>query len=246
MSSKVRYLPALVHFVWQEAVRGRLNHITVTVFAVASFQFALAAAGSARAAGLVFIIGLWALSAPLCRGWVEADVGQGYAAFWLQKPVVPAVFYFWRLSAHLIWSFAVTVAIVITSLPAVMLPALGLDDLAELTLAGGWMPPLLVVLSFLGSAIGAGNAALFAYTLLIGGLALPGLSVAVELGRVEWVLQLLLPPATVGLDAVRTMREIGVLGAVIQLWPLVVYGIVCAALGLGAVRRIPARLGRVR
>lgn len=246
MGGIARLVPALLRFVWEEAVRSRIRYLTVTVLAIASLQITLAAASSGRSAGPVFMIGLWALSAPLCRAWLDADVRQGYAAFWLQKPVAPSIYYLARLVALVVWSLAVTLAVLIATLPAVILPSLGAVDLAELTLGAGWMPPLLVVLSYLGSAIGAGNAALFAFALLFGGLAFPGLSDVVGLGRLESVVQFVLPPATTGLDALRAMREVGMAAAVIRLWPLAAYSIACALLSLAAATRIPTRLGRVQ
>jgi hypothetical protein len=241
-----RLVFALLRFVWEESLRSRMRYVAVTFLAISSAQVTLAAAASARACGPIFIIGLWALSLPLCRPWVEADARQGYAAFWLQKPVAPSVFYLARLMAVIVWSMAVTLAVLIATLPATILPTLRAVDLAELALGTGWMPPLLIVMSFLGSAIGAGNAALFAFALLLGGLAFPGLSDVVGLGRLEEVVQLVLPPATTGLDAMRTLRETGIVAAALRLWPLVAYGVACAALGLLAARRMPARLGRAR
>ena len=246
MAAIPRLVPALLRFIWAEAFRCRIRYLTVTVVAIASLQITLVAASSGRSAGPIFMIGLWMLSAPLCRAWLDADVRRGYAAFWLQKPVAPWVFYLARLAALVVWSLAVTLAVLIATLPAVILPALSAVDLAELTMGTGWMSPLLVVLSFLGSAIGAGNSALFAFALLFGGLAFPGLSDVVGLGRLEGIVRFVLPPATSGLDAMRTMGEIGTAAGLIRLWPLVAYGMACAALSLMAATRIPGRLGRVQ
>jgi len=244
MIATARLLPALMRLVWEEVLRSRRAYLTVTILLISATQVTVTLAGSGRAFGPIFVIGLWALSFPLCRSWVEADVRQGYAAFWLQKPVAPSVFYLARLLALVVWSMAVTLAVVIAALPAMMFPGLGARDLVDLTLGTGWMPGLLVVLSFLGSTIGAGNSALFAFALLLGGLAFPGLSDVVGFGRLEEVVRLVLPPATTGLDAMEAVREAGIAAALVRLWPLVVYALVCVALILLAVRRVPVRLGR--
>ena len=245
MMSIARLVPALMWLVWEEAVRSRRTYLTVTLCLISAMEVTLAAANSGRASGPIFIIGLWALSVPLCRAWVEVDVRQGYAAFWLQKPIAPSVFYLSRLLALTVWSMAVTLAVMMAALPATMFPGLGARDLVELTLGTGWMPGLLVLLSFLGSAIGVGNSALFAFALLLGGLAFPGLSDVVDFGRLEGVVRTALPPATTGLEAMRTLRQAGMAAAVTRLWPLVAYAVVCVSLVLLTVRRIPARLGRV-
>lgn len=246
MRATIRLVPALLSFVWQEVVRRRIRYIAATLLVMASVQIVLAAASSGRSTGPIVMIGLWAISAPLCRTWLDADVRQGHAAFWLQKPIAPWVFYLARLVALVIWSLAATSAVLIATLPAAILTAVDAVGLAELAFGLGWMPPLLVVLSFLGSAIGAGNAALFAFALLFGGLALPGLSDVVGLGPMEDVMRILLPPAATGLEAMRTIGEVGLPAALSRLWPLGAYGVACALLGLAAATRVPARLGRVQ
>lgn len=231
-------------FVREEVIRSRMRYFSVTLIAIAVVQISLAASGSGRSAGPILMIGLWAMSAPLCGAWLDIDPRNGYTAFWMQKPVVPAIFCTARLAALLVWASAATVAVLAATLPATIFPAVAAADLGGLALATGWMPPLLVVLSFLGSAVGAGNATLFAFSVLFAGLAFPGLNDAVGLGPAAAVLQVVLPPAATGLGAMRTVRDVGVGAAVVGLWPLLIYGAICAALAITAATRLPARLGR--
>lgn len=245
MRAVARLLPAVLRFLWEEAIRSRIRYFGAAFLAIAATQMTLAAVSTGKSAGPVFMIGLWALSAPLCRAWLDADLRKGYAAFWLQKPVSPMDFYLARLTALVVWSSAATVTVLAATAPSVVFPAVRASDLGGLALAAGWMPPLLVILSFLGSAIGAGNATLFAFALLFGGLALPGLGDVLGLGLAKEILQIMLPPVAAGLDAMRRLREAGAGAAVMSLWPLLVYGLVCTALGLVAALRFPTRLGRV-
>lgn len=238
-------LPAVLRFVWEEAIQSRLLFFSVTLFVIAAAQTILAGTGTGESAGPVFMIGLWLMSGPLCRAWLDADLRNGYAVFWLQKPILPTAFYLARLAGLIVWAAAATVTVLAATAPSVMFPAVRASDLGGLMLAAGWMPPLLVVLSFLGSTMGAANATLFAFALLFGGLALPGLSDSLGLGAAADVLRIVLPPAGAGLDAMRRLREVGVGSAVLGLWPLLVYGLVCTTLGLTAALRLPARLGRL-
>jgi hypothetical protein len=245
MRAAARLLPAVLRFVWEEAIRSRHRYFSVALLVIAAAQTTLAGTGTGESAGPVFMIGLWVVSAPLCRAWLDADLRRGYAAFWLQKPILPTAFYLARLAALVVWSSAATVTVLVATAPSAMFPAVRASDLVGLALAAGWMPPLLVVLSFFGSAIGAGNATLFAFALLFGGLAFPGLSDALSMGPAADVLQIMLPPAGAGLDAIRRLQKAGVGSAVLGLWPLLVYGLVCTTLGLTAALRLPARLVRL-
>lgn len=244
MRATARLLPTVMRFLWEEAIRGRLRYFSVALFVIAAAQMTLAGTGTGKSAGPVFMIGLWVVSAPLCRAWLDADLRRGYAAFWLQRPVLPTAFYVARLAALIVWSSAATVTVLAATAPSAMFPAVRASDLVGLALAAGWMPPLLVVLSFLGSAIGARNATLFAFALLFGGLALPGLSDALAMGPAADVLQTVLPPASAGLDAMRRLREAGLGSAVLGLWPLLAYGLACTTLGLTAALGLPGRLVR--
>lgn len=245
MKSATRLVIAVLRYVWEEAIRSRVRYFGATLFAIAVIQTTLAATGSYRSAGPVFMIGLWSVSAPLCEAWLDVDVRYGYAVFWLQKPVAPVMFYAARLAALVMWSLVASVAVLGATLPAAVFPAVAAADLGRLAVAAGWMPPLLVVLSFMGSALGAGNATLLAFALLFAGLGFPGLSDAVGLGPAAAVLQIVLPPATAGLGAMRRLREAGVGAALIGLWPVLAYAAICTVLGLAAATRLPARLGRV-
>jgi len=245
MKSATSLLRAVSRFVCEEAIRSRMRYFSITLISIAVVQTTLSVSGSGRSAGPVFMIGLWAMSAPLCGAWRDVDLRTGYAAFWLQKAVAPAMFCTMRLVALLVWSSAATLAVLSATFPAVIFPAVEAADLGGLALAAGWMPPLLVVLSFLGFALGAGNATLFAFSLLLAGLAFPGLNDAVGLGPAAAVLQVLLPPAAAGLGSIRKLHEAGVGAAVLSLWPVFGYAVICAVLGMTAATRLPVRLGRM-
>lgn len=245
MKSATRLVLTVLRYVREEAIRSRVRYFCAALFAIAVIQTTLAATGSGRAVGPVLMIGLWSVSAPLCGAWLDVDLRHGYAVFWLQKPVAPAMFYAVRLAALVIWSLVVSVAVLAATSPAAIFPAVAAVDLLGVALAAGWMPPLLIVLSFMGSALGVGNATLFAFSLLFAGLALPGLNDAVGLGPAAAVLRVVLPPAAAGLDAMRRLRDAGVGAALIGLWPVLVYAAICTVLGVTAATRLPARLGRV-
>ncbi|NIR31162.1 MAG: hypothetical protein GWN21_17170, partial [Gammaproteobacteria bacterium] len=105
----------------------------------------------------------------------------------------------------------------------------------------GWIPTLLAVLSFLGSALGARNSGLFAYGTLFAGFALPGFRDAMWLGPAYDILERLLPPTFAALEANTTLREVGSLAALADLRPLLVYAMACGALGLALAVRAPRR-----
>ena len=141
------------------------------------------------------------------------------------------------------WSVVASLAIGLASTPAVI-GGVSLMEIARAVVALGWIPTLLVVLGFLGSALGARNSGLFAYGVLFAGFALPGFRDATWLGPAYGVLELVMPPAFSALQASIAFGDGNVLAAVAQLWPLLLYSLVCASLALVLALRVPKRLGR--
>lgn len=247
MRDVARLFPALVRFVAEETVRSRRIFLAGALVANLVLQSALVIAGSGQTAGVsgpIMMIGLWVIAAPFCRAWGEDDVRLGYAAFWLQKPIKVWSFYLARLLAVVSCAVAATLAVFLSMVPIAVLSPLPLPELTRLLIGIGWMPAFLVVLSFLGSGLGARNGSLFAYAILLAGLALPGFADSFELGPLLIVFEIGLPPAHAGLDAIRAVRDVGLGAGLSRLWPLVAYGIACSALGLALAARMPARLCR--
>jgi hypothetical protein len=248
MRDVARLFPPLFRFVTEEILRSRRLFFGGALVAILVVQLALIIGGSGQTAGVsgpLLMIGLWVIAAPFCRAWGEEDVRLGYAALWLQKPIKPWAFYLTRLLAVVSCSVVATLVVVLAMVPIAALTPVAMRDLARLLTGVGWMPALLVVLSFLGSGLGASNGSLFAYAMLLAGLALPGLADSFHLGPLLGAFEIVLPPAHAGLDAIRTVRDVGTAAGLGRLWPLVAYAVACSALGLAMATRVPARLGRV-
>ncbi len=243
MIGSLRLIPALFRFEGAEIIRGRSRYLIACLVFLALFGIVAAALGrhGSEAPPLIFILGHWAIAAPLCRSWLEEDVRQGYAGLWLQKPVTPLGFYASRLIALLLWSLIASVAVCLVAVPGYALTG-SLWQVEYLLAGSGWIPPLLVVLSFLGSGLGSGG--LFAYGVLFAAFALRGLADSMKLGAVYELVSFALPPIGGVLDTAATARAFGVLPALRGLWPLLVYGLVCVALGLWLSLRVPSRLAR--
>ncbi len=192
---------------------------------------------------VIFILGLWAVAGPLCRSWLDEDVREGYAGLWLQKPIRPLGFYAARLVAMVWWSVLAALAVCVIALPALALSG-SVWDVRYLVVGSAWIPAFLVVLSFLGSGLGARNGGLFAYGLLIAGFGLRGVAGSLALGPTYGLLEIILPPAGAVLEVSAAMRTVGTLAVLPRLWPLLAYGLVCAILGLLLALRVPARLAR--
>jgi len=239
-------IPALVQFTGEEVIRNRFKFFALLLSLIAIIEVLLAVRGSAsriEGLGIFFIVGLWVVAGPLCGSWVDEDVRLGYGALWLQKPLKPFDFYLARLVSLVVWANASATAVCLSALPGFAVAG-DVQGLAELTLGAGWIPTLLVVLSFLGSSLGARNGGLFAYAMLFAGFALPGFADAAWLGLGRDVLEIIFPPASAGLAAVTTIRSYGVAAAVAQLLPIVLYTIACAMLGLLLALGVPSRLMR--
>jgi hypothetical protein len=247
MLDVVRLFPALFRFVTEEVFRSRRVFFAGALLTILVLQLVLIISGSGQTAGVsgpILMIGLWIIAAPFCRAWSEDDSRLGYAAFWLQKPIKVSSFYLTRLLAVVSCSVAATLAVFLSMVPIAALTPFPLPELARLVIGIGWMPALLVVLSFLGSGLGARNGSLFAYAMLLAGLALPGFADSFDLGPLLGVFEVVLPPAHAGLDAIRAVRDVGTGAGLGLLWPLVAYAIACSALGLAMATRVPARLCR--
>jgi hypothetical protein len=247
MRDVARLFPALFRFVSEEILRSRRVFFAGVLAAILVLQLVLIIGDSGQTvggSGPILMIGLWVIAAPFCRAWGEDDVRLGYAAFWLQKPIKVWAFYLARLLAVVSCSVAATLAVFLSMVPIAVLTPIPLRELARMLVGLGWMPALLVVLSFLGSGLGARNGSLFAYAMLLAGLALPGFADSFDLGPLLGVFEIALPPALAGLDAIRAVRDTGIGAGVGRLLPLVAYAIACSALGLAMATRVPARLSR--
>jgi hypothetical protein len=246
MRRALRLAAALFRFTGEEVVRSRRGFYFVLLGALAIAELLLAARRSGdgvEGLGFLFMPGLWMVAAPLCRSWVDEDVRLGYAALWLQKPVRPFDFYLARLVAVMGWSILAAIAVSLAALPGF---ALAGDPFGviELLVGVGWIATLLVVLSFLGSTLGARNGALFAYAMLFAGFGLQGFADAVWLGPAYNILEIILPPATAGLGAVMAIGNRGVMAGIAQLWPVLVYTVACALIGVLLSLNVPSRLTR--
>ncbi len=241
MIGKLHLVTALFRFEAADVIRARSAYL-ISLLAVLALLGPVAAATGRHGSEtppLIFIIGHWAIAAPLCRSWLEEDVRQGYAGLWLQKPITALGFYAARLSALLLWSLIASVAVCLVAAPGYALTG-SLWQVEYLLAGSGWIPPLLVVLSFLGSGLGGGG--LFAYGVLFAAFGLQGLTDSLRMGPVYELLSLALPPIGAALDAAPAAEGLGL--ALRGLWPLLVYGSVCAGLGLLLSLRVPSRLAR--
>ena len=244
MVRALRLVPALFRFTGEDVIRGRRQFFGLTLVTVGVLELLLGAravGGETEGLGVVLMVGLWFVAGPLCRSWVDEDIRMGYAALWLQKPVRPLEFYFARVVALIGWALCAALAVGVSALPGFMLAGAA-AELAELVFGAGWIPMILVVLSFLGSTLGARNGALFAYATLLAGFALPGLSDSLPLGVAQGALEIVLPPASAALAAMTSMRDHGILAGIVHLAPLMAYAVACVVLALALVVRVPSRL----
>jgi hypothetical protein len=241
----LRLVPALFRFTGEDVIRGRHQFFGLLLLVLGVLQLVLgirAAGGEAEGLGAFLMLGFWFVAGPLCRSWVDEDVRLGYAALWLQKPVRPLDFYSARVVALAGWAALAALAVGLSALPGFVLAG-GVTQLVELVLGAGWIPTILVVLAFLGSTLGARNGALFAYAVLIGGFALPGLGDSLPVGAARGALEVVLPPTNAGLAAMVSVRDQGIFEGVARLWPLLAYGAGCLALGLLLSLKVTSRLG---
>lgn len=237
-------VPAVFRFVAEDVIHSRRAYFAAVLAGYALIEFSLSVtAGTVEGFGSRFILGLLIVSVPFCRSWLDEDVRLGYAALWLQKPVKVFDYYLARILALVAWSVVASLAIGLASMPAVI-GGLSLIEIARAVVALGWIPMLLVVLGFLGSALGARNSGLFAYGVLFAGFALPGFRDATWLGPAYGVLELAMPPAFSALQANIAFRDGSVLAAVGELWPLLLYSVVCAGVALALALRVPKRLAQ--
>jgi len=227
----LRLAPAIFRFLGQDVIRARRVYFSAVLGSVAGVQTLLAwrAAGPGlEGLATIHMLALWIIAGPLCRSWLDEDVRLGYAAFWLQKPLTTFDFYLAWLLALIGWSIVAAATLSLAGLPAFAIAAGSPWEIAGVLLGSGWIPTLLVVLSFLGSALGARNSGTFAYGVLFAGFALPGFADAVWLG----------------LEVVRLLRAGSVGAATLELWPIMLYTCACASLALLLALNTPARLTR--
>ncbi|KPK82214.1 MAG: hypothetical protein AMS25_03325 [Gemmatimonas sp. SM23_52] len=247
MRDGLRLAPAIFRFLGQDVIRTRRIYFSVLLGSVAGVQMLLALrAPEPGLEGLatIHMLTLWIVAAPLCRSWLDEDVRLGYAAFWLQKPLTTFEFYLAWLLALVGWSIVAAATLSLACLPAFASAAGSPWEIAGVLLGTGWIPTLLVVLSFCGSALGARNSGLFAYGVLFAGFATPGFADAVWLGPAYDILELILPPSWAALEAVRLLRAGSVGAALLELQPIVLYTIACASLALLLALNTPVRLSR--
>ncbi len=246
MIQMLQLVPALFRFAGARVIRSRKTYFACLLILV-GFVGTLSAVlgGNVESEGpqIVFILGFWAIAGPLCRPWLDEEVREGYAGLWLQKPIRPLAFYTAQLVAMVVWSILAALAVCVVALPVLALYG-SASDVRYLAVGGAWIPPLLVVLSFLGSGLGARNGGLFAYGLLLAGFGLRGVASSLALGPIHGLLTIILPPAWAVLEVSGAMRTIEPLAALLRLWPMMVYGLVCAVLGLSLALRVPSRLAR--
>jgi hypothetical protein len=246
VSRSLWLLAALFRFVADDVVRSRSVYYAGVLGGYFSFELLAAVAasgGSGEGFARRFILVSLIVSAPLCRPWLSEDVRFGYAALWLQKPVGAFDYYLARILAVVAWSVVATLAIGLASMPA-SIGVVSLIDIARAVVALGWIPTTLVVLSFLGSALGARNSGLFAYGALFAGFALPGFRDAIWLGPAYQVLECVLPPAYSALLANTALRDGNILAAAAGLRPLLLYILLCTGLALVLATQVPKRLSR--
>ncbi|MEE9246211.1 MAG: hypothetical protein V3U63_08420 [Gemmatimonadota bacterium] len=244
----IRLIPAALRYTAADVIRFRRRFASAVLITLAVAQAAAAprfqdGAEEFSAFGPMFLLALWFISAPLCRSWVDEDVRFGYGALWLQKPLRPADLYLSRLVALVAWASIATLSVAVTSLPAVVIGSVPLSEFGATIVSFGWIPILLVVLSFTGSAAGARSGGLFAYAMLFGGFAFDGFRSALPLGALEGALRRLFPPGQLSVDIGRSLQDGRVGDALAQMAPLAAYATICAAVGLVLAQRIPARLG---
>jgi len=246
MLRAINLVPSLFRFSGEDVIRGRRQFfalILLTLFILELLLGLRAAGGESEGLGALLMLGFWVVTGPLCRSWVDEDIRMGYAALWLQKPVHPLEFYFARVMALVGWALSAALAVTLAALPGFTLAG-SLSELGGLMVGAGWIPTMLVVLSFLGSTLGARNGALFGYATLVAAFALPGLRDSLPMGPAADVLDFLLPPAEAGLAAIGAVRDGGLIAGIARLTPLMTYTISCVVLALALAVRAPSRLAR--
>lgn len=246
MSRGLRLVPALFRFVADDVVRSRRAYFAASLGGYCLVELLAAVTedgGSADGFGSRFILVSFVVAAPFCRPWLSEDVRFGYAALWLQKPLSALDYNLARILALIAWSVAGTLATGLASTPA-SIGVVSLIDVARTVLTLGWITTTLVVLSFLGSALGARNSGLFAYGVLCAGFALPGFGDAVWLRPAYRALEAVLPPVYSALRATATFKDGRFLAAAADLRPLLVYILVCTGLALALAAQAPRRLAR--
>jgi hypothetical protein len=236
-----------VRYVGENVIRSRRGYLAVVLAALVALQTSVALLGGRSASngsGPVFLSGLLLITAPLCGSWLDEDVRLGFGAWWLQKPVSVLSFYLARLVAFLTWAVVASLAAASASALAELLTGQPLLNTLHRLIAFGWIPPLLVILAFLASGLGARNSALFAYGFLFAGFAMPGFADAVWLGAGYGLLKLVFPPVWAALDLSQAFASGDSRQALSDLVPLVGYSSACAALGLSLALRLPVQLAR--
>lgn len=240
----------MFRFMAWETVRSRRVYLASVWLAVAVLSLIAglrSGSGSLQGVGFLFVTGSWALSAPFCRSWIDIDTRGGQASLWLQRPVGVAELYSGRMVALVAWALLISLAVGLAVAPAIVVSAIPNHELIDLPLAFGWLPVLLVSLSFAGSALGARNSALFAYGMVACGFALPALEQALQSNEVLLgVLSLILPPVKGTLSVMQLVDRGLRAQAVVELWPLLVYSASCGVLGVLLALGVPARLARSR
>lgn len=240
----------MFRFIAWDTVRSRRLYLASVwaAITVLSLMMALRSGSSAlQGVGFLFVTGLWALSAPFCRSWIDIDTRGGQASLWLQRPIGVAELYSGRMVALLAWALLINFAVTLAVTPAIVVSSIPNHELLDLPLAFGWLPVLLVSLSFAGSALGARNSALFAYGMVACGFAVPALEQVVQSNEaLLGVLRLILPPVE-GTLSVMQLLDHGQRGrAVVELWPMLVYSGSCGVLGVLLALGVPLRLARWR
>ncbi len=241
----IQLVPAQFRFIGEVVMRVRRIYYAalLSVFAGLGFLDAVwsGEAGSGGA-GTLYSLGLMAAAAPLCRSWVGDDVRLGFGAWWLQKPVRAFDLYLARQVALVGW--AGLLIIIFTGIfgIAASLGGAPISFIIDLLVAIGWLPVLLVVLAFLGSALGARNAALFAYGLFLASAGIRGVADSLQVGLLLDLLIRALPPYDSVVATLMAMASHGRTAAIPLLLPMLLYILACAVLGLAFSLTVPRRL----
>ena len=247
MSQSVLLVAPFVRYVGENVVRNRRGYLTVVLVATAALLILAALRGGdsmSNGSGPIFLGGLLLVAAPLCGSWLDEDVRLGLGAWWLQKPVSVFSYYVVRLIAFLTWAVAASLAVASVSALAELVTGQPPVDTLDRLIGFGWVPPVLVILAFLGSGLGARNSALFAYGFLFAGFAMQGFADAVWLGAGNGLLELIFPPVWTALHLSQALASGDLRQALSDFIPLATYSGACAGLGLSLTLRLPAQLAR--
>ncbi len=242
-----RLIAPAFRFVGADIVRTRRGYLlgTLTLIILGEIAIGLrirATQADSISYGPLLILGLWVVAAPFCKSIVDEDVRLGFAALWLQKPIRVLDFYSSRLIALLAWALIASLSICLAMIPGLIAASAPLIQFLNPIIGLAWIPPTLVILSFLGSAAGARNSGLFAYGMLFAGFTLEGLSDALPLGRLTSFLKPLFPPAHMAVEASQSLQHGAYAEALGKIAPVLGYGMVVAAVGLALALRVPKRL----